>query len=158
MGIKVSGNDMIADFADKALKILSDNIKEAFYYLGEESVNKARLPHLGDWKDDTGNLRSSIGYTVYEHGKQQILSAFEVVRNGHEGREKGIALAEELARKYSNTFVLVVVAGVDYASYVEACKNRDVLASATLDALSKMDRYMNNAIDKSIKQINSLKV
>lgn len=158
MGIKVSGNDSIAEFTDKALEILRDNIIEVLSYLGEQGINKARLPHLGDWNDITGNLRSSIGYGVYEHGKEQILSAFEVVRKGHEGKAKGIALVEELARKYSNTFVLVVVAGMDYASYVEAKENRDVLASATLDALSKMDRYMNKAIDKAIKQINSLKV
>lgn len=157
MGVKVSGSDVIEDFADTSLQILSNEIVRSLSYLGEQAVNKARMAHKNDWMDRTGNLRSSVGYGVYEEGKQQILSAFQVVREGYEGSEKGKSLVEELARKYSNTYALVVVAAMDYASYVEAHDNRDVLASATLYALSRMNEYMNKAIKSAIKKINKLK-
>ena len=101
--------------------------------LGEQCVTKIR-DRSGDksWYDQTGNLRSSVGYVI-AHNKNIIqYSSFNQVKQGSEGVKTGKDLAEELAKKYSNNYVLIVVAGMNYAEFVEAMDNKDVLASTEL--------------------------
>lgn len=101
--------------------------------LGEECVNRVR-GRSGDesWYDQTGNLRSSVGYVI-AHNKNIIqYSTFNQVKQGSEGVKTGKDLAKELAKRYSNNYVLIVVAGMNYAEFVEAMDNKDVLASTEL--------------------------
>lgn len=101
--------------------------------LGEQCVTKIR-DRAGDksWYDQTGNLRSSVGYVV-AHNKNIIqYSTFNQVKQGSEGVKTGKDLAKELAKRYSNNYVLIVVAGMNYAEFVEAMDNKDVLASTEL--------------------------
>lgn len=101
--------------------------------LGEQCVTKIR-DRAGDksWYDQTGNLRSSVGYVI-AHNKNIIqYSTFNQVNQGSEGVKTGKDLAKELAKRYSNNYVLIVVAGMNYAEFVEAMDNKDVLASTKL--------------------------
>lgn len=101
--------------------------------LGEQCVTKIR-DRAGDksWYDQTGNLRSSVGYVI-AHNKNIIqYSTFNQVKQGSEGVKTGKDLAKELAKRYSNNHVLIVVAGMNYAEFVEAMDNKDVLASTEL--------------------------
>ena len=101
--------------------------------LGEQCVTKIR-DRAGDksWYDQTGNLRSSVGYVI-AHNKNIIqYSTFNQVTQGSEGVKTGKDLAKELAKRYSNNYVLIVVAGMNYAEFVEAMDNKDVLASTEL--------------------------
>ena len=87
---------------------------------------------IKSWYDQTGNLRSSVGYVI-AHNKNIIqYSTFNQVMKGSEGVKTGKDLAEELAKRYSNNYVLIVVAGMNYAEFVEAMDNKDVLASTEL--------------------------
>ncbi|WP_067145342.1 hypothetical protein [Pseudotamlana agarivorans] len=96
----------------------------ALKYMGEEFVSEARLK--GNYKDKSGNLRSSIGYIILDHGE-----VVESVFNGKNkiGRDKGEAFATEVASSYHTDLVLIGVAAMSYAAYVEA-KNYDVISSA----------------------------
>ena len=101
--------------------------------LGEQCVTKIR-DRAGDksWYDQTGNLRSSVGYVI-AHNKNIIqYSTFNQVNQGSEGVKTGKDLAKELAKRYSNNYVLIVVAEMNYAEFVEAMDNKDVLASTEL--------------------------
>lgn len=101
--------------------------------LGEQCVTKIR-DRAGDksWYDQTGNLRSSVGYVI-AHNKNIIqYSTFNQVKQGSEGVKTGKDLAKELAKRYSNNYVLIVVAGMNYAEFVEAMDNKDLLASTEL--------------------------
>lgn len=101
--------------------------------LGEQCVTKIR-DRAGDksWYDQTGNLRSSVGYVI-AHNKNIIqYSTFNQVKQGSEGVKTGKDLAKELAKRYSNNYVLIVVAGMNYAEFVEAMDNKDVLESTEL--------------------------
>ena len=101
--------------------------------LGEQCVTKIR-DRAGDksWYDQTGNLRSSVGYVI-AHNKNIIqYSTFNQVNQGSEGVKTGKDLAKELAKRYSNNYVLIVVAGMNYTEFVEAMDNKDVLASTEL--------------------------
>lgn len=105
----------------------------ALAYLGEQCVMKAR-DRSGEesWFDQSGNLRSSIGYVIACNGKIVQYSSFNQVKQGSEGIRVGKELAEELVMNYSNDYVLIVVAGMNYAELVEAMDNKDVLSSTEL--------------------------
>jgi len=92
-------------------------------YLGEEFVNKARL--TGNYTDRTGNLRSSVGYIILHDGKA-VDRNFE----GRQiGKDQGQKVANEVATQYPRGWVLIGVAGMEYAAYVEA-KNYDVISGS----------------------------
>lgn len=130
MGIRRATKDLsIADYFISFNRIIEEEIRRSLAYLGEESVKKARDRSSEEsWKDQTGNLRSSVGYAIYEYGKKTIESAFRQVKDGAEGVSEGRKMVEELAKQYSDTYALVVVAAMNYADYVEALENKDVLA------------------------------
>lgn len=116
--------------------------------IGEKCVNHAREidPGLG-FNDQTGNLRSSIGYVIYQNGRP-LHSDFKTHSgpngDGGEGFNAGQKLAKEIATKYKDGIVLVVVAGMNYALYVES-KNRDVLTSA--------EHLAEDLVPKMLKQL-----
>ena len=131
-------------------------MKRALQYLGEQCVIKIR-DRSGEesWFDQTGNLRSSVGYALYERGRKEFESAFKIIKNGAEGSEEGRKMVDELA-SYANTYALVVVAGMNYAEYVEAMENKDVLASAELFARDKVNEYLNKALRRAESKISKL--
>ena len=110
-------------------------IKKALVYnlcaVGEQVLNAARLTN--SYKDQTGNLRSSIGYVVAVDGEIAQMSSFDTVKEGREGSRGGKEYAMQLVRDFPNGIVLIVVAGMNYASYVSA-KGYDVLDSSELIA------------------------
>ncbi len=91
-----------------------------FNYIGNQCIIEAR--ENGNYTDRTTNLRNSIGYVVLLNG---------VVQNKSLKGKHSKKLIEELMPKYSKGIVLIVVAGMHYATYVEA-KNYNVLSSAEL--------------------------
>ena len=127
--------------------------------LGEQCVTKIR-DRAGDksWYDQTGNLRSSVGYVI-AHNKNIIqYSAFNQVKQGSEGVKTGKDLAEELAKKYSNNYVLIVVAGMNYAEFVEAMDNKDVIASTELWARGKWEETERKLKTKIEVEIDKLEI
>lgn len=139
------------------ITIVKEEITNTLSYLGEQCVVKVRdRSGAVSWFDQTGNLRSSIGYAIYEEGRKEIESAFNVVKNGIQGSEEGKKLIDELAVLYSNTYALVVVAGMNYAEFVEARDNKDVLASAELFARKKVNSYLNKAMKRAKQKIERL--
>ena len=93
-------------------------------YIGERFVNKARSNNT--YRDQTGNLRSSIGYVILKDGQiveQNFLTGKNI------GIEKGKQFAKKLSDLYPKGFVLVGVAGMEYARYVEAM-NYDVITGS----------------------------
>lgn len=137
--------------------IMKEEVIRALSYLGEQCVRRVRdRSGKESWFDQTGNLRSSIGYAVYEQGKTVIESAFNQVAQGSQGGSEGRRLVAELASKYAETYAMVVVAGMEYADYVEAMKGKDVLASTELWAKGEVDRYINQALGRAEKRISQL--
>lgn len=158
MGINlVTPMSEVEAYLYNSLRILSDEIKRTLAYLGEQTITKAR-DRSGEesWFDQTGNLRSSIGYAIYEKGKKEIESAFKIVKSGLEGSEEGRKMINELASSYANTYALVVVAAMNYADYVEAKDNKDVLATAELFARDKLNDYLNKALKRAENKIAKL--
>lgn len=127
--------------------------------LGEECKNRIKdRPGADSWYDQSGNLRSSVGYAIYSNGQKQIESAFDSVLGGSEGSQKGRKMVDELAGKYSDTYALVVLAAMEYAEFVEAIESKDVLASTEVYAKSVVSKYLKKAIREAEAEIQKLEV
>lgn len=132
---------------DALMKIEAERVDkiaiQALSNLGDMCVIEAReRTQEASWFDQSGNLRSSIGYVIVAHGRIVQYSDFNVVKQGSDGVKEGKELAEELARKYSSGYALIVVAGMNYAERVEAMDNKVVLASAELFARKELPGMM----------------
>lgn len=144
-------------FFKKAFEIIKGEIMNAFAKLGEESVRKVRDRSQDEsWIDHTANLRSSIGYSIYDYGVKQIESAFDVVKGGTLGSAEGKKMVAELAKEYSNVFALVIVAAMNYADKVEAIESKDVLESTRIWAQNEVNARLEKAKETAIKKINAL--
>jgi len=108
-------------------------------YIGKQCVNVARS--LNTYQDQTGNLRSSIGFLVVSDGIVVSQSSFPTVKKGLKGKANGETFINSLLSQHSNGIVLIVVAGMQYASYVEAM-GLDVLSTAELLAEQKVPEML----------------
>ena len=61
------------------VEAVADETIEAMKICGETAVSYARNDHKGNWHDVTGNLRSSVGYGIYEDGKKLMESDFKQI-------------------------------------------------------------------------------
>lgn len=139
------------------LQKLVDNKVDALvtrlHYLGLKCVREARTARI--YTDQTGNLRSSTGYAVVKYGKVMFQSGFkaesvsvktgdgkEKRSTGTEGAREGKEFLEELCSKApKDSIVLILVAGMNYAQYVEDL-GFNVLDSATRLAKTSVDDIM----------------
>lgn len=134
MGIKAQHNfgDILKNHAI-FLENVHVSLVEALTRTAQEITNLAKMTDT--YTDRTNNLRSSIGYVLYKDG-QKVGASFEKAGTGTEGTgsegiDKGEEFADDVANKYPSGYVVVLVAGMEYAAYVEA-KNFDVITGATM--------------------------
>lgn len=122
-------------------------------YLGEMCVKHAReVPATTGFTDQTGNLRSSIGYMVFKNGIA-VNESYAPVKEGSEGVIKGKTLAKRIGSKYTEGIALVVTAGMNYAVHLES-KGRDVLTSAESLAKTELPK-MVEALKRNINKATS---
>lgn len=147
----------IRDYLNKEAQKHLQRTITMLQYVGETVVNDIRTSHISNWIDQTGNLRSSIGYIITMDGKPISTSKFEKVlgpeaeKEGYtetvDGTQAGRAYAQSLASIYPNGIALIVVAGMEYASYVEKRDNKTVLAQGEIEA--------KNLVEQMIRELNS---
>lgn len=113
-----------------------ERVEERIYRLlqraGEEFVKIARKK--GNYQDHTGNLRSSIGYVIVKDGDiltENYKLSDKKGSDKHTGLREAKRLVSELAPVYPDGWVLIGVAAMPYAVYVEAIDNLDVASVAT---------------------------
>ena len=142
-------------FLKEQAKIM-ESVKEAYYLACMDAVNMAKSTNT--YKDRTNNLRSSVGFVLYYNGNlvheyfapsgtgsggggnvgfktkggsEVSFTAKSGDNSGSAGMGKAKALAHEVAGRHKDGFVAVIVAGMNYALYVEAM-GYDVLTGSTL--------------------------
>jgi len=130
---------------NKVLNGFTDRVGQAFLkcliFLGDELVARAKAN--GQYNNVTFRLRSSVGYQVGVYGKV-VRSSFSTGRR--EGAMEGRNLATSIiAANSQHEFILVVVAGMNYAKSVEA-RGKDVLTSTEI--------FANQRIPSMLKALN----
>ena len=104
---------------------------------------KENTPEKGGFKDQTGNLRSSIGYVILKDGNVIFESFPGVTKEGVTAGRKAIT---EAIGEYKNHkgFVFIGVAGMEYGIFVE---------SKGIDVISGSSYKIINTITKSLKEL-----
>lgn len=149
MGLRSKGNISEIRQRIEQFKVRFNNATfNALSRLGEEAITLAKTipPEVG-FRDQTGNLRSSLGYSIYFNGEQR----FSFFEGTGEGTQTGQSISDDIAKDYPTGWVLIVVAGMNYAAAVES-RGRDVLASAENLVWLKMPSTMaklENLVNKA---------
>lgn len=129
--------------------------------VGERCINDARL--FGSYTDRTGNLRSSIGYAIVSNGEVVKKDGFRVVSgsrtenevtvsySGDAGAETGEKFLDSLCSSVGSQsqMVLIVVAGMNYASYVQ-----DRGYNVTLSAEDLANRITGKLLKRALSDEN----
>ena len=149
MAVKFTQQFTSADirrFIEKKILIVEDIIKDQLIDIGEEFVRNARS--VNTYTDRTRNLRGSIGYVVLKD-KVAVFGNFDGVSTG-QFRAKRLVVT--IRSEHPRGFVLIVVAGMNYAVYVEA-KGYDVLTGSSQIA----DRETKQQFDRLAEQLKKVK-
>lgn len=124
--------------------------------IGETFIKNVRS--VNTYQDQTGNLRNSTGYLILRDGVQlanDFRRTVKTVSAGASGKRKrtkqdgvnaGKDLAFEVARQFQKGYVLIGVAGMEYAAAVES-KGFDVLTSSS--------KLAENQLREAIKTLGS---
>ena len=143
MGVKIltpqrQVEQMILTAAERRVK----TIINVFCIAGESCITKAR--NEGSYQDQTGNLRSSIGYVVLNNGRiVQRGESQQIGGGGDLGVKECNEFMQSLVRENRTGIVLIVSAGMNYAINVEA-KGYDVLTSSELYAEQLSTQMLSN--------------
>lgn len=140
--------DMITVAVEEALQMVClEIIQKAKTEYGTGNPTQAGHPHQPNYIEWTHYLKGSIGYVVYNDG-EKIAEHFDGGGGkGNDGVAKGQQLAEQVASNYPMGFVAVMVAGAEYAAYVES-KGYDVLTGATSEASGILKKYLQIAVEE----------
>lgn len=141
------------DTVKKKIQSQSENTNDSrierwLSYIGEELCNHARTitkgHSSGGYDDQTGNLRSSIGFRLYKDGVKIKDGGFKNVSGGNAIQEAKSAL-DKYGLAYEipvEGWTVVVVAGMSYATYVES-KGFNVLHLTKEEMRLKIEELKN---------------
>lgn len=137
------------------------NTKEVQAYLKRESVKieKALVYSLeyfatelenhakenGEYQDQTSNLRNSKGSVLL---KDREPITYAGLSSGTDGDKAGMEFLNSLIPSAPMGFVVLVVAGMEYAAYVEDIYNLNVLQKTKLKAVKEMPELIKKIIRK----------
>lgn len=133
---------------DKFDEKTNRKLLQVLQYAGEYFVREARLN--GNYRDITGNLRSSIGYCIVKDGEilQMDIEKAKKGSDGDEGTEAARRLLLQLANEHNTGLVLIGVAGMDYAVYVENIDAKDVITASWVATRHMMRTSLKRALLK----------
>lgn len=113
-------------------------------YVGEQFIINVR--NTKTYKDRTSNLRNSLSYVIIKDGVQIVGDLGSGI-----GSDKSLNIIHLVAADYPTGYLLIGVAGMEYAAAVEA-KGFDVITGGAQIA----ENALRQAFDRLRTQINEL--
>ena len=149
----------LEEYLDKVREHILESARKALADLATECDNLARnRGEQESFRNVTGNLRSSIGAVVYDHGVEYFSTPFAQVLGGSLGSAMGREAARSLAARYTDCICMVMVAGMDYAERVEQLSSKDVVESARIHAETVVQQRLEEAVMKAEDEIRTWRV
>lgn len=145
LGIKADFRlDDIKKDIDSFIKNVEDNLTDSLRKAGKLMVDRARMKTKagGGFGNITWDLRGSIGYVIV---KDHVIieTYFPQTANGAQGVTTGIAYAQEIALLIDDGgIILVVVAGMEYAYFVEATDDHDVISGSISHLTNELQKLL----------------
>lgn len=138
MGIKAKWSGFNPKFGQNVEQAIISRMAR----VGEQFVNDAKSQQT--YQDRSGNLRSSVGYFILKGNR---LLDWKLV-----GNSKGVEASKELLSSLpkSDAIRLIGVAGMDYASLVEA-RGFNVITLQSMVAIDELDKQLKQLAKKTGK-------
>ena len=130
-----------ADFVDKTCKDVEAQLIAVFCKIGAYAYDIA-VEH-GNYQDNSGNLRSSIGWGVTHDGKLVQSGGFRQILQGSDGVQAGKAALRRMVAESNEGIALIVVAGEEYSVYVEAM-GYDVITYSELRCVEEAEKIIDS--------------
>lgn len=124
----------------KSVKAIEAAILAMLRVRGEQFVSEARQEST--YTDRTGNLRSSLGYFIY-YGKTAIEKN---VAGSSEGQAEANKVVSEVSKR-DGVYYLIGVAGMNYASHVEA-RGYNVISNQSIKIVPLIEGDINKLKSK----------
>lgn len=140
---------IFGEIESKVAPVIEQAIADAFELAMLDCVKAAKSTNT--YKDQTNHLRSSIGYQLYNRG-QLVSENFSKAGTGTEGdasasgMQKGREVAQEAAKLWPQDIIGVVVAGADYALYVES-RGYDVITGSSQQLKTILQERMREVFE-----------
>lgn len=145
MGIAAQfGNSAITNPVLEFQQRLEQAVMFVMSYLGERLAAYAKDHHT--YTDRTGNLTNSIGYAIAKNGN---IVQYSGTDQPGVASEESLKVAVEMARRLPADYSLLIVAGMNYAAYVEA-KGYDVILPAQLMCAKEFPKMMKTLQAKAM--------
>lgn len=145
MSLKVKNKDAISKYIQRQ-KVL---IEKALIFNLEALVSELQThaKNNAGYEDQTSNLKSSIGGVLLKNKRPVTYRGFE---GESDGTSTGLEFINSLISDQNNGYVIVIVAGMEYATYVEDIHQLNVLKKTEL----KMNRDLPLLLKKLSKKIS----
>ncbi|HBW79945.1 MAG TPA: hypothetical protein DEF78_06330 [Sphingobacterium sp.] len=131
---------------NQQLAEIDNQFLEQLITLCDERIEEQRAKVSPEgYNDQTGQLRSSVGYLIYRDGKIRHEN-FKLSPYGTD-KAPGLKAGRELALRQLRITEgrgLVMVAGMEYASWLEANYHRTVLTTATFKLEDDIEYILKN--------------
>ena len=105
----------------------------------------------------TEEVLSEVGADIVGVTRKGVIVksfGFGTILSGAEGSRKGRELLSRLALEYAvYDYALIIVAGEDYAVYVEAIEGKVVLSSARLRTDRALPRLLKERINQALRRL-----
>lgn len=131
-------------------------IQSTMMYVAEKiSAEVKAQPEDESWNNQTGNLRSSVRSATFKKGrlvlKELFVKLLDTATEAEAESDKAIA---ELAAICKEDYVAVIVAAMEYAGYVEALDNKQVLAGVWARYRPRISGYIQQGVNAAVQRIN----
>lgn len=136
----------VAAFQENLEKAIIFALKE----LGEELAKYAKENHT--YSDQSGNLTNSIGYAIVRN-KEMVY--YGGLNQPGISMDSALQTALKMAQSTQSAYSLIIVAGMNYAAYVEA-KGYNVILPAELKAKRDFPSAMAKLMEKAKGKANEL--
>lgn len=125
---------------------LDKRVEDVLHKVGRVGVEYAIQNH--EFNNQTNNLEDSYGYAIYKDGSLRGVPFVTTPKakepnDGKYGSNEAYSFFASY-KPSSNEWVLVVVAGMEYASMVQFYYGLDVLQGSELEARKEIYKRLNN--------------
>lgn len=138
-------NDEIDSAIQNSMVLLAERI----------SADVKAQPESESWNNQTGNLRSSIRAATFKKGKLVSIEEFvKLFDTANEAADKSKDCITRLADSCKEDYASVIVAAMEYAGYVEALDNKQVLAGVWAKYRPVINDLLAQSLEPAIRRIN----
>lgn len=127
MSLKLKNQKALTNYIAQRVKVIEQSLIYYLEYAVSELTEHA-ITNKG-YKNQTANLKSSIGGCVLKDGRPVTYRGF---KGQAAGGQTGLEFLNSLISSVGKGYSILIVAGMEYATYVENYRNLNVLKKTEL--------------------------